>query len=89
MKNDAETRKKVQRHDIMQIVARDDRGEAGTLIAVSEVASWGVIAYSLCPGLRQSYRQTWDRIEPTGGRVVIDDNGQPVGPAAPAVKHHP
>lgn len=89
MRNDPETRKTVHPTDIMQVVVDDDRTQRCELFVVLEVHSWGVVGWSMSSGVPQSYRQTWDRIEPTGGKAVIDMKGVRYVPAEQPMRHHP
>ncbi len=84
MKDDPRLIAEVKEGHIVQLTP-DDVHSPGRLLVVEKVESWGVVAR--VAGADGVYRRAWQFVEPTGGKVVFDKDGNRLT-AAPVAKHH-
>lgn len=87
----------------MQVTFKE-HDQYGWLMEVTGIHGWGVTLQDTRMGVDKapngrlygkriggSYNLTWDKIEPTGGYVALDEKGEifPKGPQDDPPKHHP
>lgn len=91
MREDPTNLEKVKPGDIVQIMQNDDRGFRGVLLIVSQVHSWGVQGYAIIPGSGSKpapFSPPWSLIEPTGGRALLDHEGNAIRAPESKPRHH-
>ncbi len=79
------TNRDIEVHDIIQITENGQEGWIGALLVVSEVNTWGVLAYTKIPTQGDAYlRVPFDQFELVGRALLVHPDDQEIDDAKEA-----